>query len=103
MLDLFPDVAVDRKGHVVVVVVVVVLVRLLAVPFLAAERHDFDQAERLFLGFLHRHGRVFSAPRGKPSAAHDGGRRVHSRVIGRLEHRENESGSSARCVTAMWV
>lgn len=80
VLDLFPDVTVDGKGHVVVVV------RILAVPFLAAQRHDSDQAERLLLRFLHRHGRVFSAPRGKPSAVHDGGRRIHRRVIGRLEH-----------------
>lgn len=80
MLYLFPDVTVDGKGHVVVVV------RILAVPLLVAERHDFDQAERLFLRFLHRHGRVFSAPRGKPSTVHDGGRRIHRRVIGRLEH-----------------
>ena len=80
VLDLLPDVTVDRKGHVVVVL------RILAVPLLVAQRHDFDQAERLFLGLLHRHGRVFSAPRGKPGAVHDGGRGVHRRVIGRLEH-----------------
>lgn len=82
VLDLFPDVTVDRKRNVVVVVV-----RMLAVPLLVVERHDFDQAERLFLRFLHRHGRVFSASRGKPSAVHDGGRRIHGRVIGRFEHR----------------
>lgn len=58
VLDLFPDVTVDRKGYVVVVV------RMVAVPFLVAQRHYFDQAERLFLRFLHSHGRVFSAPRG---------------------------------------
>lgn len=80
VLYLFPDVTVDRKGHVVVVV------RMLAVPFLVAERHYFDQAERLFLGLLHRHGRVFSTLRGKPSAVHDGGRRIHRRVIGSPEH-----------------
>ena len=55
VLDLFPDVTVDRKGHVVVVV------RMVAVSFLVAQRHYFDQAERLFLRFPHRHGRVFSA------------------------------------------
>jgi len=81
-----PDLTVDRKRHVVVVVVV----RMLDVPLLVAQRHYFDQAERLFLGFLHRHGRVFSARRGKPSAAHDGGRRIHRRVIDRLEHRDVE-------------
>lgn len=81
VLYLFPDVTVDRKGHVVVEVV-----RMVAVPFLVAQRHYFDQAERLFLRFLHRHGRVFSAARGKPCTVHDGGRRIHRRVIGRLEH-----------------
>lgn len=82
VLYLLPDVTVDGKGHVVVVVRM-----LAAVPLLvAAQRHDFDQAERLFLGFLHRYGR-FSAPCGKPSAVHDGGRWIHRRVIGRLEHR----------------
>lgn len=103
MLDLFPDVTVDVKGHVVVVVVVVMVLllvllvlRLLAVSLLvaaaaAAQRHDFDQAERLFLGFLHRHGRVFSAARGKPGAVHDARRGVHARVIGRLEHRVNKT------------
>lgn len=91
VLDLFPDVAVDRKGHVVVVVVEVV--RLLAVPFLAAEGHYFDQAERLFLGLLHRHGHVFSAPRVKPGAVHNGGRGVHSRVIGCPEHRDAKTGA----------
>lgn len=84
VLYLFPDVTVDRKRHVVVVV------RMLPVSLLAAQGHYFDQAERLFLGFLHRHGRVFSAPRGKPSTVHDGGRRIHRRVIGRLEHRGRE-------------
>ena len=54
VLDLFPDVTVDRKWHVVVVV------RMVAVSFLVAQRHYFDQAERLFLRFPHRHGRVFS-------------------------------------------
>lgn len=92
MLYLFPDVTVDRKGHVVVVVV-----RMLAVPFLAAERHYFDQAERLFLRLLHGYGRVFSAPRGKPSAVHDGGRRVHYRVIGRLEHRHAKTRGKLQC------
>lgn len=84
VLYLFPDMTVDRKRH----GVVVVIVRMLAVPLLVVQRHYFDQAERLFLRFLHRHGRVFSASRGKPSAVHDGGRRIHARVIGRLEHRE---------------
>ena len=82
VLYLFPDVTVDRKGHVVVVV------RMLAVPFLVAERHYFDQAKRFFLRFLHRYGR-FSAPRGKPSAVHDGGRRIHRRVMDRPKHGEN--------------
>lgn len=98
VLDLFPDVTVDVKGHVVVVVVVVMvlLVVVLAVSLLvaaaaAAQRHDFDQAERLFLRFLHRHGRVFSAARGKPGAVHDARRGVHARVIGRLEHRVNKT------------
>ncbi len=90
VLDLFPNVTVDRKGHVVVVM------RMLAVPFLVAERHDFDQAERLFLGFLHRHGRVFSAARGNPSAVHDGGRGIHRRVIDRLEHRVAKTGAARR-------
>lgn len=72
VLNLFADVTVDGEGHVVVVVVL----RLQSGPFLAAERHYSDQAERLFLGFLRRHGRVFSAPRGEPSAAHEDGRRV---------------------------
>lgn len=95
VLYLFPDVTMDRKGHVVVVV------RMLAVPFLVAKRHYFDQAERFFLRFLHRYGRVFSAPRCKPSAVHDGGRRIHRRVIGRLEHlgrEKNESSVSVRGV-----
>lgn len=96
VLYLFADVTVDRERHVIVVVV-----RMLAVRLLVAQRHYFDQAERLFLRFLHRHGRVFSAPRDKPSTVHDGGRRIHRRVIGRLEHRgreENGRGSfGARC------
>lgn len=86
VLYFFSDLTVDRKRHVVVVV------RVLAVPLLVAQRHYFDQAERFFLGFLHRHGRVFSARRGEPGAAHDGGRGVHRRVIDRFEHeggREN--------------
>lgn len=97
MLYLFPDVTVDRKGHVVVVVMVV---RMLAVPFLAAERHYFDQAERLFLRLLHGYGRVFSAPRCKPSAVHDGGRRIHYRVTGCLEHRHAKPRGDVqmRCV-----
>lgn len=101
VLYLFPDVTVNRKGHVVVVVVV----RMLAVPFLAAQGHYFDQAERFFLRFLHGHGRVFSAPRGKPSTVHDGGCRIHRRVIGRLEHWDAERRSSApvRDVTTAWV
>lgn len=99
VLDLFPDVTVNRKGHVVVVM------RMLAVPFLVAERHYFDQAERLFLGFLHGHGRVFSAPRGKPSTVHDGGCRIHRRVIGRLEHwdAENRVVLQVRDVTTAWI
>lgn len=73
VLNLFADVTVDGEGHVVVVVVL----RLQSGPFLAAaERHDSDQAERLFLGLLRRHGRVFSAPRGEPGAAHEDGRGV---------------------------
>lgn len=91
VLNLFADVTVDGKGHVVVVVVL----RLQSGPFLAAQRHDSDQAECLFLGLLRRHGRVFSAPRGEPSAAHEDGRRVHCGVIGRFEHRRRgECGAS---------
>lgn len=105
VLYLFPDVTVDGKGDVVVVV------RMLAVPFLVAERHDFDQAERLFLRFLHRHGRVFSAPRGNPGAVHDGGRGIHRRVIDRLEHRgsvaekerEREKKRERSGNAAVWV
>lgn len=98
VLYLFPDVTVNRKGHVVVVM------RMLAVPFLVAERHYFDQTERLFLRFLHRHGRVFSAPRDEPSTVHDGGRRIHRRVIGRLEHRDAERGAMLQCaaLTTVW-
>lgn len=88
VLYLFPDVTVNRKGHVVVVV------RMLAVPFLVvAERHYFDQAERFFLGFLHRHGCVFSEPRGKPSTVHDGGCGIHGRVVARLEHWDAINGA----------
>lgn len=98
VLDFFPDVTVDVKGHVVVVVVMVppplllllrlLLLGLLAVSLLAAQRHDFDQAERLLLGFLHRYGRVFSAARHrKPGAVHDARRGVNARVTGRLKHR----------------
>lgn len=99
VLNLFADVTVDGEGHVVVVVVL----RLQPGPFLAAERHYSDQAERLFLGFLRRHGRVFSAPRGEPSAAHEDGRRVDCGVTGRLEHRgsDDERGASMRRVTAV--
>lgn len=103
LIDLLPDVTVDGEGQVVVVVLVVlavvvvlvlllllVVVVVLAVFLLVAEGHDFDQAERrrllLLLRLLQRRGR-FSAPRGKPGAVHDGGRRVHRRVIGRLKHR----------------
>lgn len=86
VLNLFADVTVDGEGHVVVVVVL----RLQPGPFLAAERHYSDQAERLFLGFLRRHGRVLSAPRGEPSAAHEDGRRVGCGVTGRLEHRGSD-------------
>lgn len=98
VLDLFPDVTVDRKGH-VVVVVVVVAVWMLAVPLLVVvERHYFDQAERLLLGLLHRHGHVFSEARGEPSAVHDGGRWVHRRVVARPEHGvKTERFSGARC------
>lgn len=85
VLNLFADVTVDGEGHVVVVVVL----RLQPGPFLAAERHYSDQAERLFLGFLRRHGRVFPAPRGEPSAAHEDG--VGRGVIGRLEHRGTDN------------
>lgn len=80
VLYLFPDLTVDRKGHVVVVLL------MLAVPLLVVERHNFDQVERLLLRFVHRHGRVFSTPCCKPSTVHDGGRRIHRRVIDRLEH-----------------
>lgn len=100
VLNLFADVTVDGEGHVVVVVVL----RLQPGPFLAAQRHYSDQAERLFLGFLRRHGRVPSAPRGEPGAAHEDGRRVACGVIGRLEHRgSDECGASMRSVTvARW-
>lgn len=91
VLYLFPDVTVNRKGHVVVVV------RMLAVPFLVAERHYFDQAERFFLRFLHRHGCVFSEPRGKPSTVHDGGCRIHRRIVARLEHWDAKNGAVLRC------
>lgn len=99
MFNLFADVTVDGKGH----VVVVVMLRLQSGPFLAAQRHYSDQAERLFLGFLRRHGRVFSAPRGEPRAAHEDGRRVDCGVIARLEHRgrNNESGALMRRVTVV--
>lgn len=97
VLYLFPDVTVDRKGHVVVVM------RMLAVPFLVAERHDFDQAERLFLRLLHRHGRVFSAARAEPSAVHDGGRRIHRRVIDRLEHLDAKTGASVLAVATACI
>lgn len=91
VLNLFADVTVDGKGHVVVVVVL----RLQSGPFLAAQRHYSDQAKCLFLGFFRCHGRVFSAPRGEPSAAHEDGRRVDCGVIGRFEHRgRDECGAS---------
>lgn len=83
VLNLFADVAVDGKGHVVVVVVL----RLQPRPLPAAQGHDSDQAERLFLRLLRRHGCIFSAPRGEPSAAREDGRRVDCGVIGRFEHR----------------
>lgn len=89
VLDLLPDVAVDREGHVVVVVLLqeVEVERLLAGSFLAAEGHDLNQAERrLFPRLLRGRGRS-SAPRGEPGAVKDGGPGVHRRVIGRLEHR----------------
>lgn len=104
VLDFFPDVTVDVKGHVVVVVVMVpppllllwlllLLLRLVAVSLLAAQRHDFHQAERLLLGFLHRYGHVFSeASRRKPGAVHDARRGVHARVTGRLKHRVQKYG-----------
>lgn len=88
VLYLFPDVTVDRKGHVVVVV------QMVAVVFLVAQRHDLDQAEALFLGLLHGHGRVFSAPRGNPSTAHDGGCGVHGGIVSRPEH--GDVGCGAR-------
>lgn len=91
VFNLFADVTVDGERHVVVVVVL----RLQPGPLLAAQGHYSDQAERLFLGFLRRHGRVFSAARGEPSAAGEDGRRVHGGVIGRLEHRgSGECGAS---------
>lgn len=94
VLNLFADVTVDGKGHVVVVVVL----RLQPGPLLAAQRHYSHQAERFFLRLLRRHGCVFSAPRGEPSAAHEDGRGVDCGVIGRLEHRGrgDECGAS-RC------
>lgn len=97
VLYLFPDVTVDGKGYVVVVV------RMLAVPFLVAHRHDFDQTERLFLRFLHRHHRVFSTHRGKPGAVHDGGRGIHGRVIGSLEHRCAEEKKMEQVLSARGV
>lgn len=93
MLYFFPDVTVDRKGHVVVVVL------MLGFFLLVVEGHHFDQAERLLLGFLHCHGRVFSKPCCKPSPVHDGGRGTHHRVIGRLEHGENGSVSQREVAT----
>lgn len=87
VLNLFADVTVNGKGHVVVVVVL----RLQSGPFLAAQRHYSDQAECLFLGFVRRHLRVFSAPRGEPGAAHEDGRRVDCGVIGRFEHRGRDN------------
>lgn len=90
VFDLFPDLTVDCKRHVVVV-------RMLAVPLPAAQRHDLNQAEGFFLGLLHGHGRVFSAPRGEPGAVHDGGRRIHRRVIGRFEHGGSCNSSAAFC------
>ena len=70
----------DGEWHVVVVLLV------LALALLVAKRHHFDKVKRFLLGFLHRHGRVCSARRAKPGPVHDGGRRIHRGVIGRLKH-----------------
>lgn len=83
MLDFFSDLTVDGERHAVVVVLQVLARALLVV----AQRHDSDQAERLLrFGLLHGHGRVLSAARGEPGAVDDGGRRIHRRVVRRLEH-----------------
>lgn len=85
VLDFLADLTVDGERHAVVVVVLQILAGALLV---VTQRHDSDQAERLLrLGLLHGHGRVLSAARGgEPGAVDDGGRRIHGRVVHRLEH-----------------
>lgn len=104
VLYLFSDVTVDGERY-IVVVVAVPLVRILALAFLAGQGHYFDQAERLLLRLLHRHRRVFHIPRGEPSAVHEGGCRIHARVIRRLEHfgEDAENKAVRRRAVCVWV